>query len=84
MKKKITHEQFQQLLMIAGITPEDAVMLTQIDMLLDQRIEALNKVYYSFTSGLETGKTSAYISQVICEQLKSQLLELIKGYIQYA
>lgn len=82
MKKKITHEQFQQLLMIAGITYEDSIMLTKIDMMLDERIMVLsNQAAYRER---DTMQTSAFISQVICERLKSQLLELIKGYIQYA
>lgn len=85
MSKKITSVQLQQLMDIAGITAQDAILLTQIDMLLDQRIEALSKEYHALMPASEyTLRTSAYISQAICEQLKNKLLDLIKGYIQYA
>lgn len=84
MSKKITPTQLQQLMDIAGITAQDAVMLTQIDMLLDQRIEALKKEYHSFShNNQDTASTSAFVSYHICEQLKDRLLDLIKGYIQY-
>lgn len=84
MSKKITPIQLQQLMDIAGITAQDAILLTQIDMLLDQRIEALSKEHARFASNREaTATNSAYISFTICEQLKDHLLDLIKEYIQY-